>query len=147
MADPTSEVHPPVSAGASEMDFGGLHFDVSFRGPAGATLRVSGPVNGERKELLRFDDFVESPHYHVPADGSATMFDRTTLGDPLDWFVSQISDHLEELLTAAGFSEVLPDVDIGAVGANAGSIRKAMEDCVPEGYVRVPGFGLQRSDA
>jgi hypothetical protein len=147
MADQTSEVHLPVSAGASEMDFGGLRFDVSFRGPAGATLRVSGPVNGERKELLRFDDFVESPHYHVPADGAASMFDRTTLGDPLDWFVSQISDHLEELLTAAGFSEVLAGVDIGAVRANAGSIRKAMEDCVPEGYVRVPGFGLQRSDA
>jgi hypothetical protein len=147
MAEPTSELHHPVSAGETEMDFGGLHFGVSFRGPAGATLRVSGPINGERKELLRFDDFVESPHYHVPADGSATMFDRTTLGDPLDWFVSQISDHLGELLTAAGFSEVLPDVDLGAVRANAGSIRKAMEDCVPEGFVRVPGFGLRRDVA
>jgi hypothetical protein len=147
MADPASEVHPLVSSGETELDFGGLNFAVSFRGNAGATLRLSGPVGGAQKELLRFDDFVESPHYHVPADGPATMFDRTTLGDPLDWFVSQISDHLEELLTAAGFSEVLPDVDIGAVGANAGSIRKAMEDCVPEGYVRVPGFGLQRSDA
>jgi hypothetical protein len=75
------------------------------------------------------------------------MFDRTTLGDPLDWFVAQISDHLEELLIGAGFSEVVPDVDIGAVRANAGSIRKAMEDCVPEGYVRDPGFGLRRVDA
>src|ERR1700680_3112134 len=147
MADPASEVHPLVSSGETELDFGGLNFAVSFRGNAGATLRLSGPVGGAQKELLRFDDFVESPHYHVPADGPATMFDRTTLGDPLDWFVSQISDHLAELLTAAGFSEVLPDVDIGAVGANAGSIRKAMEDCVPEGYVRVPGFGLRRSDA
>jgi hypothetical protein len=144
MVDPASEHHPSRSANTTGLDIGGLHFDVSFRGDAGATLRVCAPVGGEETELLRFDDFVESPHYHVPADGPATMFDRTTLGDPLDWFVTQIRDHLEELLTSAGFAGVVPGIDIGAVADEAEKIRKAMVDCVPEGYVRVAGFGLQR---
>jgi hypothetical protein len=133
-----------MSGPTSEFDLGGLHFAASFRGEAGATLRVDGLVDGRPRELLRFDDFIESPHYHVPSDGPAVMFDRASLGAPLDWFVAQISDHLEELLTTAGFSEVLATVDLKAVTDNAEKIRQAMTDCVPEGYVRVPGVGLQR---
>jgi hypothetical protein len=135
-----------MTDGATELDIGGLQFEASFRG-AGATLRVFGAVAGQRTELLRFDDFIDEPHYHVPAEGDAIMFDRAILGEPLDWFVSQIRDHLDELLTTAGFAEVLPGVDLRAVTDNAERIRKAMVDCVPDGFVRVPGLGLQRTEA
>jgi len=131
---------------ATELDIGGLQFEASFRG-AGATLRVFGSVAGQRTELLRFDDFIDEPHYHVPAEGDAIMFDRAILGEPLDWFISQVRDHLDELLTTAGFAEVLPGVDLRAVTDNAEKIRKAMVDCVPDGFVRVPGLGLQRTEA
>jgi hypothetical protein len=129
--------------GATEWEVGGLRFSVSFRGP-GATLRVFGDTAGVRTELLRFDDFVEGPHYHVPAAGDPIQYDRATLGEPLDWIVTQVRDHLAELLTAAGFTDVLAGVDVGAVAASAERIRKAMVDCVPAGYVRVDGVGLQR---
>jgi hypothetical protein len=128
----------------AELDIGGLNFGVAFRAPSGATLRVSAPVEGTLTEVLRFDDFVDLPHYHVPASGPATMFDREALGAPLDWFVDQIGGHMGELLTEAGFGAVLPAVDLDAVAAHAGDIREAMESCVPEGYARVPGVGLQR---
>jgi hypothetical protein len=131
---------------ATELDIGGLQFEASFRG-AGATLRLFGPIGGQKTELLRFDDFIDQPHYHVPSEGDAIMFDRARLGEPLDWFIAQIRDHLEELLTTAGYAEVLPRVDLTAVTDNAERIRKAMADCVPEGYVRVPGLGLQRIEA
>jgi hypothetical protein len=127
-----------------EWDVGGLHFAVSFREPAGATFRLSGPVDGSRRELIRFDDFVDSPHYHAPADAEQIMFDRATLGEPLDWLVHQFSDHLEEFLTSAGFEAVLPLVDTRAVADSAERIRATMIACVPDGYVRVPGVGLQR---
>ena len=131
----------------TELEIGGLTFGVSFRAPAGATLRVCADVDGVSTEVLRFDDFVDQPHYHVPAEGPSTMFDRDALGVPLDWFISQIRDHLGELLAEGGFGAVLPTVDLGAVTAHAGDIQKAMEECVPDGFTRVPGVGLQRVGA
>jgi hypothetical protein len=129
------------------LDVGGLHFTASFRGEAGATLRIYGPVATGQREILRFDDFVDAPHYHVPADGPAIMFDRAAMGEPLDWFIAQVRDHLKEMLTTAGFAAVLPAVDLTAVTDNAEMIRKMMVDCVPDHYVRVPGVGLQRAEA
>ena len=128
------------------LDYGGLTFGVSFRGP-GATLRVNGDVDGESTELLRFDDFIEQPHYHVPASGDAVMFDREKLGEPLAWYIAQIRDNLGDLLTEGGYAKVLPNLDLEAVSAHAGDIQKAMEDCVPAGFTRVPGVGIQKLDA
>jgi hypothetical protein len=146
MAVVNPEPRVPAEPAATAWDAGGLHFDVSFRGP-GATLRVFGDVAGHRKELLRFDDFVDGPHYHVPAEGDPILFDRATLGEPLDWIVAQVRDHLADLLTAAGFADVLAGADIGAAAGSAEKVRKAMVDCVPDGYVRVEGVGLQRVEA
>jgi hypothetical protein len=139
----TTEHHPttPDSPG-STLDFGGLRFDVSFR-DVGATLRVSGQTDGEWTEMLRFDDFVDKPHYHVPSAGPSIPFDRS-LGDPMPWYVSQVRDHLAEWLERAGFASVLPQIDLAAVSANSDRLTQAMTDCVPAGYVRVDGVGLQR---
>jgi hypothetical protein len=139
MDDKTPGVH-----NGTELEAGGLRFTVAFRGP-GATLRVFGPVDGSEQELLRFDDFIEGPHYHVPAEGDQIAFDRDQLGDPLDFYVSQVRDHLGELLTQGGFEQTLAGVDVGAVSEQAEEIRRMMIDCVPEGYTRVPGVGLQKA--
>jgi len=126
-----------------EFEFGGLRFEVSFR-EAGATLRVDGHVDGRWKEMLRFDDFVDTPHYHVPADAQAIIFDRETQGEPLAWYISQIRDELPEWLRRAGFADVVPAIDMNAVVAHLPEVSHAMETCIPEGFIRVPGFGLQR---
>ena len=126
---------------------GGLRFEATFRAPAGATLRVSGEVDGHMTELLRFDDFIEGPHYHAPAGGDPIPFDQAALGEPLTWFISQVRDHLGELLAEAGYARILSDVDLHAIAEHGEDIRKAMEACVPDGYVRVPGVGLRRSSA
>jgi hypothetical protein len=133
--------------GTTAWDCGGLHFSVSFRAPAGATLRVYGDVDGSRTELLRFDDFVESPHYHAPASADAVLFDREALGEPLEWIVGQLRDHFTELMCTAGLAGVLDQVDVAEVADGAGRVRDAMVACVPDGYVRVPGVGLQLAGA
>jgi hypothetical protein len=130
---------------ATALEFGGLRFDVSFR-DIGATLRVDGRVNGAWTELLRFDDFVDAPHYHAPAHADATPFDSASLGDPLVWCVAQIKEHLPEWLEETGFGDVLPTIDLEAISRNAEKLTDAMNACVPEGFVRVPGVGLQRSE-
>jgi hypothetical protein len=132
-----AEDHP-----STVLDIGGLRFDVSLREP-GATLRVLGEQGDEWVEMLRFDDFVEQPHYHVPAAGPATMFDRS-LGDPLAWYVAQIRDHLAERLDEAGFQSVLASIDLDEVSQHADEVSEAMTVLVPDGCVRVPGIGLQR---
>jgi hypothetical protein len=127
-----------------ELDIGGLRFSASFRAPAGATLRVSAQFQDRWREVLRFDDFVEQPHFHVPASADATMVDRDT-GEPLDFFMAQLRDHLGELLRQGGFSEILETADLDAVANDIARIRQAMIDVVPDGYTRVPGVGLQRA--
>jgi hypothetical protein len=145
MDDTNSGAQVSSDPRATELDIGGLRFAASFRGDAGATLRVYGPSAGAEKELIRFDDFVDGPHYHVPADGPSIEFDRAKLGEPLDWIIGQVRDHLGELLTGGGFADVLPGVDAPAITDNAEKIRALMTDCVPPGYVRVKGVGLRRT--
>lgn len=128
-----------------EMDIGGLRFAASFRDPAGATLRVSAQVEGGWQELLRFDDFVEQPHFHIPAASHSTPVDRATKGVPLEFFISQLRSHLREMLVQGGFSEILETVDVDAVTNNIERVRQAMIDVVPNGYTRVAGVGLQRA--
>jgi len=150
MADTTSDAKPqpkPSFDGwGTALEVGGLHFTASFRA-SGATLRVFGPVGGRQTEVLRFDDFVDGPHYHVPAEGPQIIFDEAELGEPLAWFVAQVRDNLAELLTTAGFGDLAGVVDTEAVAANAATIRKMMEDCVPPGFVRSPGIGLRRAQS
>ena len=127
------------------MDIGELRFSASFRAPAGATLRVSAKFEDGWRELLRFDDFVEQPHFHVPASGPPTMVDREVTGAPLDFFMTQLRDQLRELLVQGGFAEILETTDVDAVTNNVHRIRQAMIDVVPDGYARVTGIGLQRA--
>lgn len=136
----------PISQAPTVLEFGGLRFDVAFR-TGGATLRVDGPVNGIWTHMLRFDDFVDAPHFHVPSDAPQTLFDRASLGEPLAWYVAQIKDNLREWIDKAGFSEVLSDIDFETISSNAERLTEAMIACVPEGFVRVPGIGLQRVEA
>jgi hypothetical protein len=135
------------AVGQQVLEFGGLRFDVAFRAIGGATLRVDGKVDNEWKELLRFDDFIDVPHYHAPADAEQINFDRAALGEPLAWYIAQIRDHLPEWLEKSGFADVIPAIDMKEVAGNIDKVEKAMRDCVPEGFVRVPGIGIQRVGA
>ncbi len=96
-------------SGATSFDCGGLRFEATFRAPQGATLRVFADVAGQRTELLRFDDFVDGPHYHVPGAGPAIAFDRDEKGEPLAWIVAELRDDLGPLITTAGYAEILPE--------------------------------------
>lgn len=141
MADLSAAEVPEDHHQPKVYEFGGLRFDVSFRGP-GATLRVFGKVGDSFEEMLRFDDFVEDPHFHAPP-AVQMKFDRS-LGEPLAWYIAQIRDHLREWLEKAGYASMLADLDLNEVTENAGILEAAMEECVPEGYARVPGVGLQK---
>ena len=143
-----SDAHTPAGQVPAEaetetvLEFGGLRFGVSLREP-GATFRVSGPVGDEWTEMLRFDDFVDEPHFHVPSSGPAIKFDRT-LGDPLTWYVDQGARPLGGMARASRVHdsafERRPRRDL----EEPGKLSRPLEACVPDGCTRVPGTGLQR---
>jgi hypothetical protein len=143
MTDHTEE--PKEEPSGAVLEFGGLRFGVSFR-QVGATLRVDGQVNGCWTEMLRFDDFIDEPHFHAPASGRSIPFDRASLGEPLAWYVEQIRDHLSEWLETAGFGDVIATVDIAEVSRNSHRLTEAMVACVPADHTRVPGIGIQPID-
>jgi hypothetical protein len=125
-------------------EFGGLRFEVSFRG-IGPTLRVEGAIGGAWTEVLRFDDFVGNPHFHAPANGAPIPFDPS-FGEPLEWFIAQVRDDLGRWLDTAGYGNIVPTLDFAVISSNADLLRQAMVACVPSGFTRVPGEGLRRSE-
>jgi hypothetical protein len=147
MTETASEAKVSQDPGATEWEVGGLHLSVAFRRADGATLRVFGRTADGWTEMLRFDDFVEGPHYHIGFERPIIPVDRVATGDPMEFFVGEIRDRIPDLLVEAGFADVAAEADLGAVAADAGRIRKEMVDCVPDGYERVPGVGLQRNAA
>jgi hypothetical protein len=123
---------------------GGLRFVVSSN-DYGANLAVFGDLGNGSVELIRFQDYVDDPHYHAPVGGRYS-FDRSAMGDPLEWWMTQLRERLAELLEASGFADLVVSVDFAAVAASLDRVERAMTECLPPGYERVRGFGVRRID-
>jgi len=97
-----------------EVELQGLRVSVRRRevGPDGGhTLEVSGPVGGERAELLRFDLFRLGPHYHVPASNATQIdLDPARDGDPLEFALACLRERFAALLARAEFPELAREV-------------------------------------
>ena len=83
---------------------GRFRFDISYRrmqGDEGLSLRVRGPVAEEERELLRFDCFVNRPHYHVEVYGKNEI---TAIedDDATEWSLAYLTEQFEDLIKAAG---------------------------------------------
>ncbi len=85
-------------------EVGRFKFDISYRrmrGDQGLSIRISGPVADEQRELLRFDCFDNSPHYHVEVYGKN---DITAINDDdaTEWSLRKLTEGFESLIVAAG---------------------------------------------
>lgn len=83
---------------------GRFRFDISYRrmrGDEGLSLKVLGPVANETKELLRFDCFLNSPHYHVEVYGknAITKIDEE---NPAEWAFDTLQSDFEKLINSSG---------------------------------------------
>ena len=117
------------------IDLGGLRFGVYYTLAAaerGPTIRVYGDVDGEETELLRFDSFEVTPHYHAPASGPQTVLDVSKEGDALQWSLTQVREHLPEWLDKAGFGQVAERVDRDALAEGWERIRDAAVASFPK---------------
>lgn len=87
---------------------GRFSFDLNyrdFRGDEGLSIRVLGPVSEQAKELLRFDCFEKTPHYHV---GVYDQNEITAISDenPVKYAFEQLASEFVELVEASGGDEL-----------------------------------------
>src|SRR6478736_6225795 len=79
----------------------------------GASLHVCGTADG--LEHLRFDCFENEPHYHYidHADGANTVvrIDELAVGDPVEFSLAAVEQHLGDMLRHSGPEGLADEVD------------------------------------
>ena len=116
---------------------GGLEFRVEYRtfgGDRGPAIRVFGDVDGADTQLLRFDCFDNTPHYHYSPDGMDAYhhMDRAVTPDVVAYSLAQIRDNAKAMVKAAGYPDLASSVDGDAVANSIGEIRAAIEKATAE---------------
>jgi len=104
-----------------EFESGGVQVIVEARhggqGDWGATFRIFGNEGDKKVETLRFDCFMNRPHYHyAPGPNSENHnIDKTKIPNPLGWVMNQLQTELPAMIRHAGFAEIARAVDQSAV--------------------------------
>ena len=89
------------------MTVGDLSFAVEYRHVGeeqGPSVHVFGDMDGVEQEILRFDCFDRTPHYHYGfsyIDQPQVLMDPAAIGEPLAWVCSRIETRLPALLEKA----------------------------------------------
>jgi hypothetical protein len=118
---------------ATEFHAGSLRFTVqerTFGGDGGPDIRVYGPKEGARRQLLRFDCFRKQPHYHIDPEGRDEHHILTPeqAHDSVGWALAQIEERLPELIrNAGGDAEAIRDAELAAVQEAVARIRQALQ--------------------
>lgn len=93
----------------------------------GVCLQVAGQIDGRERELLRFDCFVERPHYHYDPEGRNERWelDTTTCGHPLRWALTQLRTRLPAMLHKAGYAALAQQLDLAALAQRLPEVEAA----------------------
>jgi hypothetical protein len=119
-----------MKIGNTKFEAGAVTFALQYRAlmpDQGVSLQVVSCVDGEEKELLRFDCFDQNPHYHYDPDNRNIRFnmDKTTAGNPVGFTLKQLRERLPEMLKTAGFEDVANKLDCGMVLSKLDQVEEA----------------------
>lgn len=83
----------------------------------GVCIQVMADVDGKDTEILRFDCFDNSPHYHYgpEKDNVRILLDTVITGNPIGWTTRQLRGRLPEMIKRAGYEELAGQLDDGLV--------------------------------
>jgi hypothetical protein len=118
-----------MAMGTTRIEAGAVSFALQYRAlmpDQGVCIQVMGDVAGEEKELLRFDCFDQSPHYHYDPRGrnQRMMLDKTTAGNPLGWAIKQLRTRLPEMIEHAGYGGIASQLDREQVAAKLDEVEE-----------------------
>ena len=107
------------------MTVGDLSFAVEYRHVGeqqGPSVHVFGDMDGVEQEILRFDCFDRTPHYHYGfsyIDQPQVLMDPAAIGEPLAWVCSRIETRLPALLEKARAGHLAASCDVDQLTAVA----------------------------
>jgi hypothetical protein len=129
------------------LEFGGLRLEVYYTNNFGASVRVFGLVEGTNVEMLRFDDFVDTPHYHAPASDPIQIdLNPSEVGEPREFFLAYLAQELPTTLQKIGFAATIETLDLAEIKRQLPVVRAAMDTVLVDGFFRADGKCLQDSD-
>ena len=101
----------PTNMQSDTIQAGSLVFKLEYRDlfhDQGVSISIKSLGRGTQRELLRFDCFDESPHYHYdPENKNEThQLDKTTAGNPIGWVLEQLRTNLKALLINANATRI-----------------------------------------
>ncbi|HEY1260331.1 MAG TPA: hypothetical protein VGF34_13880 [Stellaceae bacterium] len=145
--------------GTHIFEAGNIRFGLEMRrqagGDGGLAVHVLSDIGGtpgksyvEETELLAFDCFWQSPHYHYgPRNKNHRIYwDKTLVEDPLGWVFEQLENRkLGAMIERAGYPGVAADLDLEKVAAVLPAVKKQARDMQAEGerLTGHPGLPLE----
>lgn len=118
-----------MEKGGTVIEAGPVSFGMSYRREImtdqGLCLQVYSEIDGKDTEILRFDCFDQTPHYHYgPENHNIRLnMDKTTAGNPLGWTLDNLRNRMSAMVERAGYDEL-------AAKLEANPISKAKMDTV-----------------
>ena len=133
--------------GTHIFEAGNIRFGLEMRrqmsGDGGLAIHVMADIGGtpgknytEETELLAFDHFWESAHYHYgPRNKNhRTNWDLTVIDDPLDWTFEQIENRkLGAMIERAGYPGIAADLDLDKIASIVPALKKRAYEMYEEG--------------
>jgi hypothetical protein len=127
-----------MNLGETQIEAGPLKFALQYRKEImtdqGVCIQVIGQVNGEDEEILRFDCFDQTPHYHYGTQkkNERINLDKTTTGNPIGWTMDQLRSRLPEMVRRAGYDEIADQLDNFKLASLVGKKLDEVEDTARE---------------
>ena len=106
-----------MDKGTKVIDAGAVSVAMRYRDEImhdqGLCLQVYGDVGGKDTEILRFDCFDQSPHYHYgPENHNIRLdMDKTTVGNPLGWTINNLRTKLPTMVRRAGYDDLAAAIE------------------------------------
>ncbi len=94
----------------------------------GPSIRIYGTEAGQLRQVLRFDCFVDDPHYHYDPDGGDELHHMRDEGieEPVEWTVHCLERNLSEMIRRAGFGMLADQVKRSPMEQHIAVIRETM---------------------
>jgi hypothetical protein len=127
---------------------GGLRFNIRYSKTAndrGPSLRIYGDVEDKPVQLLRFDCFDQTPHFHYDPEGKNNQLriDKTKVSDPIAWSMDYLRGNITSLVRVAGYSALADQLDEAVLTAALPTVEKALRDSIPTETPELEASGLR----
>ena len=109
-----------MEKGGIVIDAGAVDITLNYRpgmADQGLGIQVYAMIDDKDTEILRFDCFDQTPHYHYgPENHNIRLnMDKTTAGSPFRWTMNNLRNRLPAMIRRAGYEDLAAAVEANRV--------------------------------